>query len=108
MRGRDLAHDVEPHPEALGLAKAGGADEGLEDPALVDLRNPDPPITHREPGVSSLSNDSHSNRLARTVLESVREEVGDELLDAEPVPEAGYGLGRRELDHGARCFCLFG
>ena len=84
----DLLHDVETESETRRLVHGRRPREPLEDPAPVFRRNAEPLVPDEEAdGVfQGLDGQTHGPGVA--ILDGVREEIGDDLVDSESVPDA--------------------
>jgi len=87
-RRDDLVRDVEPEAQPAVLARGHSALEALEDVWKLVWRNADAVVLHGEKRGAMLGGDRDLNGLAAAELERVGEEVGDDLLEADPVPAA--------------------
>ena len=72
------------------LAPGHRALEGTEDASLVFFRNADPVVLNSQSRVGAVTNQRDLDRLARAILDSVRQEVIGDLLDSQLIEQPGY------------------
>jgi hypothetical protein len=93
MRPRDLAHDIQSQPEtAVGVAAVPvlrASPERVKHLIQGGLLNCRPAVRDLEPDVGLFASESDTNRSPlRAILDGVRDEVAEQLLQARAVPVA--------------------
>src|SRR4030095_16611672 len=93
MRLRDFTGDKESEPEAAVRIVAqllpGATAERVKDPVQSRFLDCRASIADLKENARRLANDGHVNRrVRRSVLDRVYDQVGKQLLQAPPVPEA--------------------
>src|SRR5688500_2472371 len=81
-----LAHDPEAQAQTSEVPGVVRAFEALEDAGLIPRADPDAVIAHDQPRRAVLLVDRDLDRLAGAVLQRVREQVGQDLIDAPAIP----------------------
>ena len=100
MRLRDRLRDDEAEARSRDrlLGRGRGAEEPLEEPALLRRRNADPGVLDLDDGAAAVDERARDDAPARRrELERVRHEVPDELRESLPV--AGDGRDVLDLRH---------
>src|SRR6185295_15833099 len=85
QRADDLLDDPEAEADAAEVARRRRQLEALEDPLLIAGRDADAVVSHAQARRVAVL-DAELDRLAVAVLERVRQQVGDHLLDPALVP----------------------
>src|SRR3954464_9110632 len=97
VRLDDVTRDPQSEPEPAVLPRPFGALEPLEDLLLVFGRDADPAVRHAQYRAGTLDAGLDVDRPALAVLEGIRDEVGDHLLQADTVPDTLDGIeGERD------------
>ena len=98
----DHARDPEPEPEAAVVAGGREACEPLEQPGVVFGLDAWAAIGDHDAGAAVVAVDDDVDRLARAVLDRVRQQVRHDLLDAEAIPARGHGAADLDPDRATR------
>ena len=85
-----LADNPQANAEAALLAPGHRALEGTEDASLVFFRDADSVILNSQSCRGAVTNQRDPDRLARAILEGVRQEVIGDLLDSQLIQQPGY------------------
>jgi len=88
MSLHDLSANIETESQARDIFRLAGSLEALENPALAFFRNSDAVIPNRKGEPLARSVDPNLNGLSGSVLNRVRKQVGEDLLDLAPIPPA--------------------
>src|SRR4051812_791046 len=103
VRLDDVSRDPQSEPEPAVLSRPFGALESLEDLLLVLGRDADPAVRHAQHRAGTLDSRLDLDRPPLAVLQRVRDQVGDHLLQADAVPHALDGIEvERDLAAGFR------
>src|SRR5437868_11491704 len=81
-----LARDPQSEPEAAIIALRRRALELPEDALLLLGRNANPTINDAHLGAATVTADGDVDRLALPVLDGIRHEVRQDLIDTRPIP----------------------
>src|SRR5579862_6227206 len=92
-----LSRDPEAHPEAFTLGALSDALEALKDSTEIFGRYSNSLISNGDRHPIAVHRRPDRNRFLHSVFESVRNQVGDHLIDSKPVPGALDPIGL-ELD----------
>ena len=97
--------DVEAEAQATVVPRGYGALEALEDPRQIGFGDARPPIANFDDSHVIRPRRRHCDRLSRCVLDRVRDQVRQHLLNPEPIPVTFDRTGRihREGATGGRC-----
>src|SRR5688572_29288332 len=90
----ELSRDPQTEAKATEIPDGDRAFEPPEEPRLVRSRDADASILHHESRVALMGVDADIDRLSRTVLDRVGEQVGDDVFDPEDVPGPVHGAKR--------------
>jgi hypothetical protein len=80
----------EANSEAALLTPGHRAFEGIEDAGLVFFRDADAVIPYGQSCLGAVANQGDLDRLARAILDGVREEIVRDLLDGEFIEHPGH------------------
>lgn len=90
----DLTTEVEPEPEPAVVRDRAGTPETLEElPRALGI-DPWAAVADLQLGARCRHVDGHVDRFAGAVLERVRQEVGEDLVESKAIPPAGARRGR--------------
>jgi hypothetical protein len=84
-----LADNPEANAEAAVLAPGHRALEGIEDASLVFFRDADAVIPNGQSRLGAVTNQRDLDRLACAILDSIRQEVIDDLLNSQFIEQPG-------------------
>ena len=104
----DLLDDPETETDAAIVAAGRGALEAPEDAFVVVGGDAQAPIADRDDRAVVLARDADVDRLAVAVLDGIRQEVRDDLIQPAPVPSSHDGGGRVNVQRGSDARGLVG
>ena len=82
----DLLRDPETQPQSRVMCGSDGACKRTEDLALFVLRDPNPMVANNDDGLRRLDADRNLDGAPGPVLERVRDQVRNNLIDASGIP----------------------